>query len=365
MKKILFIDRDGTIIKEPPVDFQVDKAEKLEFLPDVLSALRGIVETTDYRLVMVTNQDGLGTDAFPTEDFLLPHTLMQKVLQGEKIFFDEELIDSSFPEENSPNRKPGIGMVAKYMNEYLDYENSYVIGDRLTDMQLAKNMGIKGIFIGKTDEEGACPIALESESWKEIATFLKQGARKAKVNRRTNETAINIELDLNGTGACRISTGIAFFDHMLEQIAKHGGVDLVIDVKGDLEVDEHHTIEDTGIALGECFLTALGAKKGVERYGFALPMDEAHAQVLLDFGGRAHLVWKVEFNREYVGDFPTEMTKHFFEAFCQSCKCNLNISADGENMHHIIEGIFKAFARSIKSAIKITGTAIPSSKGVL
>lgn len=364
MKKILFIDRDGTIIQEPPVDFQVDSLAKLEFVPGVIGALRRVVEETDYRLVMVSNQDGLGTPSFPMENFLPPQELMLKTLAGEGIVFDEVLIDESFPEENSPRRKPRTGMVEKYLNEYLDYENSYVIGDRVTDMQLAANMGIRGIFLGDAATEDL-PVALSSSSWGEIAAFLKSGSRKAKIFRKTSETSILVELDLNGSGRPDIHTGLAFFDHMLEQIARHGGVDLTIKADGDLEVDEHHTIEDTGIVLGECFAEALGRKKGIERYGFVLPMDEAKAKVLLDFGGRACLVWQVELCREYVGDFPTEMTKHFFDSFCQSCKCNLHVTASGENTHHVIEGIFKAFARAIKAAIRQTGMGIPSSKGVV
>lgn len=362
MKKILFIDRDGTLIKEPPGNFQVDRPEKLEFMPGVIGALRQITEETDYRLVMVSNQDGLGSMAFPMADFLLPQQILLKTLEGEGIVFDEILIDPSLPEENSPFRKPETGMVRKYLNEYLDYENSYVIGDRLTDMQLAANMGVKGIFLGeKFTEEGQAELV--TTSWEKIAAFLKSGSRKAEMVRKTSETEIQCELDLNGQGACEITTGIAFFDHMLEQIARHGGVDLKIRVSGDLEVDEHHTIEDTGIVLGECFAEALGSKRGIERYGFALPMDEAKAEVLLDFGGRACLEWKVCFHREYVGDFPTEMTRHFFASFCQGCKCNLHISAEGENTHHLIEAVFKAFARALRSAIRQTGKGIPSSKG--
>lgn len=364
MKKILFIDRDGTIIQEPPVDFQVDSLAKLEFVPGVIGALRRITEETDYRLVMVSNQDGLGTPAFPMEDFLPPHELMLKTLAGEGITFDEILIDESFPEDHSLRRKPRTGMVEKYLNEYLDYENSYVIGDRLTDMQLAANMGIRGIFLGDTPA-GDLPVALNSFSWGEIATFLKSGSRRAKIVRETSETSVLVDLNLNGSGHPDIHTGLAFFDHMLEQIARHGGVDLTIKASGDLEVDEHHTIEDTGIVLGECFAEALGRKKGIERYGFALPMDEAKAEVLLDFGGRACLEWHVELSREYVGDFPTEMTKHFFDSFCQSCKCNLHVTASGENTHHVIEGVFKAFARAMKAAVRQTGIGIPSSKGVV
>lgn len=365
MNKYLLIDRDGTIIKEPPGDFQVDRPEKLEFMPGVIGALRQIVTTTDYRLVMVTNQDGLGTVAFPMEDFLLPHRMMLRTLEGEGICFEEILIDPSLPEENSPFRKPGIGMVRKYMNEYLDTENSYVIGDRLTDMELAANMGIKGIYLGEKKDTALPAVVLQSASWAEIAAFLIRGSRSARVERKTSETEICVELDLNGNGKNEIHTGIGFFDHMLEQIARHGGVDLKIKVQGDLLVDEHHTIEDTGIALGECFAKALGCKKGIERYGFVLPMDEARAEVLLDFGGRSWLEWQAVFSREYVGDFPTEMTKHFFASFCQGGKCNLQVRAEGENTHHVIEAIFKAFARSMRSGIRQTGEGIPSSKGVL
>lgn len=364
MKKFLFIDRDGTIIQEPPGDYQVDRPEKLVFLPGVIGALRQIAEETDYHLVMVSNQDGLGTSSFPAEDFLLPHRLMLNTLESEGVVFDEVLIDSSFPEEHSPYRKPCTGMVEKYMNEYLDRENSYVIGDRITDMQLAENMGIKGIFLGDEIPSGL-PVVLATTSWKSLAAFLKSGSRKVSIDRRTAETDVKVTLDLNGQGISNIHTGLSFFDHMLEQIARHGGVDLEVSVTGDLNVDEHHTIEDTGIVLGECFQQALGSKKGIERYGFALPMDEAKAEVLLDFGGRAWLEWKVDFTREYVGDFPTEMARHFFASFCQSCKCNLFVAAIGENNHHLLEVVFKAFARTIRQAIRQTGGGVPSSKGML
>lgn len=363
-KKILFIDRDGTIIKEPPVDFQVDSLEKLEFVPGAIGALRKIIEQTDYRLIMVSNQDGLGTDSFPLNDFLAPHRWMLQTLSGEKVIFDEILIDESLPEENSPRRKPRTGMVEKYLNESLDQRNSYVIGDRLTDMQLAANMGIQGIYLGKENPE-IFPVAFRSDSWDEICSYILSGSRKVELSRKTAETEVRIVLDLNGSGQSVVHTGIAFFDHMLEQIARHGGVDLQIEVKGDLEVDEHHTIEDTGIVLGQCFLEALGSKKGIERYGFVLPMDEAKASVALDFGGRGHLEWKVDFQREYVGGFPTEMTRHFFASFCQEARCNLHIEADGENTHHIIEAIFKCFARCIRMAVRQSGTEIPSSKKVL
>ncbi len=363
-KKILFIDRDGTILREPPIDYQIDRLDKFEFMPEVITSLSRLAKETDYRLVMVSNQDGLGTSSFPMEDFLPLQELMLKTLAAEGVNFDEILIDDSLPEQKSPRRKPEIGMVEKYLNELLDYENSYVIGDRITDMQLAKNMGLKGIFIGEK-VPSINNVAFCSTLWSEIYNFLKAGSRKAYIYRKTSETEISIEVNLNGNGKNKISTGIDFFDHMLQQIARHGGIDLAISVKGDLSVDEHHTIEDTGIALGECFREALGSKKGIERYAFALPMDESCAKVLLDFSGRACLVWDVEFEREYVGSFPTEMTSHFFHSFCQVCACNLHIEAKGTNTHHKIEAIFKAFARCIRDAIRQTGSEIPSSKGTL
>ncbi len=364
-KKILFIDRDGTIIKEPPVDYQVDSLEKLEFVPGVITALSSILKSTDYRLVMVSNQDGLGTTSFPMEDFALPHSRMISTLEGEGITFDEELIDPSFPEENSPRRKPGIGMVEKYMNDTLDYAASYVIGDRATDMQLAANMGIRGIRLcdGQSDPQNGF---YAFDNWGDIAGFLIRGSRTAYETRSTSETDVYVCVDLNGSGRGEISTGLGFFDHMLSQLPHHGGIDLTVRVKGDLNVDEHHTIEDTALALGECIKNALGSKKGIERYGFSLPMDEACATVLLDFSGRAHLEWDLApFSREYVGDFPTEMTRHFFESFSMASGTNMHIEARGENTHHIIEAVFKAFARAIKMAVRITGGGIPSSKGVL
>lgn len=364
MKKILFIDRDGTVIREPVGDEQVDRLEKLEFLPGVIGALRRLAEETDYHLVMVTNQDGLGTAAFPMEDFLPPHEAMLKTLQGEGVLFEQILIDRSFPEEHSPFRKPATGLVAPYLNEYLDRENSYVIGDRLTDMQLAANMGIRGIFLGE-EAYGDLPVVLQTSSWKKIASFLIRGSRKAEICRRTTETEVSVSVDLNGEGEGKIRTGLAFFDHMLEQIARHGGIDLCITVRGDLEVDEHHTIEDTGIVLGEAIRQALGSKKGIGRYGFALPMDEVGAEVLLDLGGRSGLEWEVTLEREYVGDFPTEMARHFFASFCQACKCNLHVRATRGNTHHVLEAVFKAFARTLRTAIQQTGTALPSSKGIL
>ncbi|GHV63966.1 histidine biosynthesis bifunctional protein HisB [Bacteroidia bacterium] len=360
-QKILFLDRDGTILKEPSGDFQIDSLAKTEFLPEVIGALRKIAEQTDYSLVMVSNQDGLDTDSFPMSDFLPSQEWMLKTLAGEHVVFDEILIDKHRPEDNSPYRKPAIGMVEKYLNEHLDFAHSYVIGDRLTDMQLAENMGLRGIYIGMEDV-GTLPVALQSSSWDTIATFLLQGSRRSSISRKTAETQVSITLDLNGDGTCESHTGIDFFDHMLAQIARHGGVSLWVDVKGDLAVDEHHSIEDTAIVLGQCFREAIGSRKGMERYGFVLPMDEAKATIALDFGGRGCLEWKVNFQREYVGGFPTEMTRHFFASFCQEAACNLNIEASGENTHHLIEAIFKGFARAIRMAVKQTGSGIPSSK---
>ena len=366
MKKMLFIDRDGTIIKEPTDNFQVDRPEKLEFMPGVIGALREITGNTDFRLVMVSNQDGLGTADFPMEDFMLPQTLMLKVLESEGIVFDEICIDPSRPEEYSRFRKPGIGMVEKYLNEYLDTENSYVIGDRETDMQLAAHMGIKGIWLGEWRETDL-PVVLHTDSWREITRFIISGSRKVRICRKTAETEVTVTLNLNGDGCCSIKTGLSFFDHMLEHIGKHGGMDLTINVKGDLEVDEHHTIEDTALALGDCLYRALGNKRGIERYGYALPMDDCLCQVCLDFGGRPWLVWDAEFKREKIGEMPTEMFLHFFKSLSDAAKMNLNIKAEGQNEHHKIEGIFKALARALKMAVKrdIYHYELPSSKGVL
>ncbi|MDR1273278.1 MAG: bifunctional histidinol-phosphatase/imidazoleglycerol-phosphate dehydratase HisB [Odoribacteraceae bacterium] len=364
MKKILFIDRDGTIIQEPPGDFQVDSLEKLLFLPGVIGALRDLVTRTDYRLVMVSNQDGLGTASFPLASFLAPHRRMLDTLAGERVTFDEVLIDDSLPADRSPRRKPATGMVEKYLNELLDRENSYVIGDRLTDMQLAANMGIRGIYLGD-DETDGLPVALRAASWEAIRDYLIAGSRRATVCRKTSETEIRVDVDLNGAGRCTARTGIAFFDHMLQQIARHGGIDLRVEAAGDLDVDEHHTIEDTALALGACLREALGSGRGVERYAFTLPMDEAHAAVALDLGGRSWLEWQVDLRREYVGDFPTEMTRHFFDSFCQEARCNLHVEARGENTHHVIEAVFKAFARCLGIATRQSGTAIPSSKGII
>lgn len=364
MKKILLIDRDGTLIIEPPTDFQVDSLEKLEFYPFVFQNLAKIAKELNYELVMVTNQDGLETDSFPFEDFIKPHDKMLKAFENEGIIFNDILIDKSFEYENSPNRKPEIGMLGKYIYGDYDLKNSYVIGDRLTDIQLAKNLGSKAIFINKLENENA---DFTTESWDEIYKYLKQIPRRAKVFRKTNETEIEIEVNLDGSGNSEISTGLHFFDHMLEQISKHGNLDLKIKVKGDLEVDEHHTIEDTGIVFGEAVLQALGKKKGIERYGFLLPMDDCLSQVAIDFGGRPWLVWKADFKKEKIGDVPTEMFYHFFKSFTDSAKCNLNIKSEGENEHHKIESIFKAFAKSIKMAVNQTDQNynLPSTKGSL
>ncbi len=362
MKKVLFIDRDGTLIVEPPTDYQVDSLEKLEFYPGVFQNLAKIAIELDYLLVMVTNQDGLGTASFPEEDFWPAHNKMLKAFQNEGIVFDEILIDKSLPEENAPTRKPGTALLTHYIKGDYDLENSYVIGDRLTDVQLAKNLGSKAIFMG----EGESDAELNTKNWVDIYTFLAKKPRKASTIRVTNETDIKIELNLDGNGESNINTGIPFFDHMLEQISRHGDMDLNIAVKGDLEIDEHHTIEDTALALGECFLEALGSKKGIERYGFTLPMDDCLAQVAIDFGGRPWIVWEAEFNRELVGSIPTEMFFHFFKSFSDTAKCNLNIKAEGTNEHHKIESIFKAFAKTLRMAVRKTGNhRIPSTKGVL
>lgn len=375
MKKILFIDRDGTLIDEPIVGEQVDSFEKLKFIPNVISALKRIVTLTDYRLVIVTNQDGLGTDAFPMADFIAPHKLMLNVFEGEGIVFDAVLIDDSFPNDMSPRRKPEVEMVEKYMNDTLDYENSYVIGDRASDIKFAQNMGVKSIFfvpngdVGCLEKESSKYGALQadycSNNWAEIATLLIEGSRNVRVSRKSSETEIDVELNLNSGCGGAISTGLGFFDHMLEQISRHADIGLNIRAIGDLKVDEHHTIEDVGLVLGDAFKRALVCKNGVNRYGFSLPMDDASASVLLDFGGRSYLKWEVEFKHRYVGDFPTDMAKHFWTSFTQTAGCNLNISASGEDDHHKIEAIFKAVARAIKQAVEVTGTALPSSKGIL
>lgn len=363
MKKVLFIDRDGTLIIEPE-DFQIDSLEKLEFYPGVFQNLSKIAKELEYELVMVTNQDGLGTESFPYENFITPHEKMLKAFENEGVIFNDILIDKSFEHENLPTRKPGTGLLGKYLYGNYDLENSYVIGDRVTDIQLAQNLGCKAIFINEIPNENA---ALTTKSWSSIYQFLKKIPRKAKLSRKTNETEIEIEVNLDGNGLSEISTGLHFFDHMLEQISKHGNIDLKINVKGDLQVDEHHTIEDVGIVLGEAVLRALGQKKGIERYGFLLPMDDSLAWSAIDFGGRPWLVWEVEFQREKIGDVPTEMFSHFFKSFTDSSKSNLNIRAKGDNEHHKIESIFKAFAKSIKMAMNQTDQNfnIPSTKGSL
>jgi len=364
MKKVLFIDRDGTLILEPPIDFQVDSLEKLEFYPGVFQNLSNIVKELDFELVMVTNQDGLGTESFPFEDFIKPQEKILKAFENERIIFSDILIDKSFEHENSPNRKPEIGMLGKYIYGNYDLENSFVIGDRLTDIQLAKNLGSKSIFLSESENENADLI---TKNWAEIYQYLKQIPRKSKVSRKTNETEIKVEVNLEGSGKSEISTGLHFFDHMLEQISKHGNLDLKIKVNGDLQVDEHHTVEDTGIVLGEAVLQALGKKKGIERYGFLLPMDDCLSQVAIDFGGRPWLVWDADFKRERIGDVPTEMFYHFFKSFSDAAKCNLNIKSEGENEHHKIESIFKAFAKAIKMAVSQTDQNynLPSTKGSL
>lgn len=365
-QKVLFIDRDGTIIMEPPTDYQVDSLEKLEFLPKAISALQKISEELDYQLVMVTNQDGLGTESFPEDTFWPAHNKMLKTLEGEGIFWTAQHIDRTFESEKAPTRKPQTGMLTEYFDENkYDLANSFVIGDRATDVELAENLGSKSIFIA---HENLVNATFCSMDWEEIYQFLKSSSRSSKVVRKTNETSIEIYVNLDGTGKHDISTGIGFFDHMLEQIARHAKIDLKIKVAGDLHIDDHHTIEDTALALGEAFNKALGDKRGIERYGcFLLPMDETLAQVALDFSGRNWLVWDVTFNREKVGDFSTEMTEHFFKSFSDTAKCNLNIQAKGTNAHHLIESIFKGFAKSIKIAKTrdVTNNEIPSTKGIL
>jgi imidazoleglycerol-phosphate dehydratase/histidinol-phosphatase len=378
MKKILFIDRDGTLVIEPPLDYQLDNLEKLEFYPSVFRWLGEIVRKMDFELVIVTNQDGLGTASFPENTFWPPQNAMIKAFENEGIVFKEVLIDRSFPHENSPNRKPKTGMLQSYLTGEYDIENSYVIGDRITDVQLAKNLNCKAIWINHNEGKGNSEIEntlselkdtiiLETTHWKDIYTFLAAGERKAKVQRTTKETDILIEVDLDGTGVGKMDTGIGFFDHMLDQIAKHSGINLSITVKGDLHIDEHHTVEDTALALGEAFKLAIGNKLGIQRYGYCLPMDDCLCSVALDFGGRPWLVWDADFKREKIGELPTEMFMHFFKSFSDTALANLNIKAEGQNEHHKIEGIFKAFAKAIKVAIKRDPEhlVLPSTKGVL
>jgi imidazoleglycerol-phosphate dehydratase/histidinol-phosphatase len=362
MKKVLFIDRDGTIINEP-ADFQIDSLEKLDFLPYAISSIKKL-QDAGFELIMVSNQDGRGTASFPEENFLAPHLKMLSILKSEGVEFKEIFIDASFEEENSPNRKPRIGMLVSYLKETQpDLNNSYVIGDRATDVQMAKNIGCKSIFIGKTPNKEA---DFTSSSWLEIVEYLTlKKDRVVKMERNTNETKIQLELNLDGHGNYKINTGLKFYDHMLEQLVKHSGVDLVLDVKGDLEIDEHHTIEDSAIALGLAFKQALGDKRGIQRYGFLLPMDDALVQCALDFSGRAWLIYDGKFDREYVGDFPTELLYHWLKSFSDNAGMNLNIKIEGDNTHHKVEATFKALAKSIRQAIAVIGDQLPSTKGVL
>lgn len=366
-KKVLFIDRDGTLIKEPPVTFQVDNLEQLEFLPGVLRNLYRIVNEMDFELVMVTNQDGLGTAAYPLDRFNKVQEKMLQTLTNEGIRFTAIHIDESFPEEQKPTRKPGTAMLTWYMNGTYDLQHSYVIGDRYSDVQLAQNLGSGAIFIKNETNTEAAAADFIADNWDGIYTFLKSGSRFVSHKRKTNETDIDIRLNLDGQGLYEVRTGLGFFDHMLEQLSRHGNMDLLLRANGDLHIDEHHTIEDTGIALGEAFKKALGSKKGIERYGFCLPMDDCLAQVALDFGGRGWLVWEAEFKREKIGDMPTEMFFHFFKSFCDAAACNLNIKAEGNNEHHKIEAIFKAFAKALKMAVKTDpdNMRIPTTKGLL
>lgn len=362
MKKVLFIDRDGTIIKEPK-DKQIDSFDKFEFLPEVITNLSKIASETDYELVMVTNQDGLGTTSYPENTFWPVQNLMLQILKGEGVEFREIFIDKSLPEDKAPTRKPGTAMLVKYLSEGVDLESSFVIGDRLTDIQMAKNLGCKAIYFNSQSSPDA---SLSTTSWKEIYGFLKRIPRSSKIIRKTSETIIEVSVNLDGSGKSNITTGLGFFDHMLEQIARHGNIDLQILAKGDLNVDEHHTVEDVAIALGESILKALGSKKGIERYSFVLPMDDSLAEVALDFGGRPWLIWNADFKREKIGEVPSEMFMHFFKSFSDSARCNLNIKATGENEHHKIEAIFKAFSKAIKMAVKQTDNYnMPSTKGAL
>jgi imidazoleglycerol-phosphate dehydratase/histidinol-phosphatase len=369
MQKILFIDRDGTIIVEPQPDQQVDSLEKLEFLPEAITRLAAIARELDYVLVMVTNQDGLGTSSFPEETFWPAQNKMMKTLEQEGIRFQEVLIDRSFPHENLPTRKPGIGMLHEYLNGSYDLGHSYVIGDRMTDVQLAQNIGARAILLREEpgEPDPALSLDLIATGWNEIHQFLKLPPRQVEHRRTTKETDIRIRLNLDGTGKGAVHTGLHFFDHMLDQLIRHGQLDLDLEADGDLHIDEHHTIEDTALALGETFAKALGDKRGIERYGFCLPMDDALATVAIDFGGRPWLVWEASFQREKIGDVPTEMFYHFFKSFSDAARCNLNIRVEGQNEHHKIEAIFKAFAKAIKMAVKRDpdNREIPTTKGLL
>lgn len=363
MKKALFIDRDGTLVMEPPIDKQLDSLEKLEFYPGALRWLSAIAEELEFELVMVTNQDGLGTDSFPEETFWPAQNKIIQTFAGEGVEFSEILIDKSFPEDNAPTRKPRTGLLNPYIYGNYDLSKSFVIGDRESDLQLAINLGANGILLGESTNE---PAVLVTRSWRDIYNYLIRIPRTASVVRKTSETDINLTINLDGTGKSAIDTGISFFDHMLEQIARHGSIDISLTCKGDLEVDEHHTIEDVALALGTAISEALGEKRGIGRYGFSLPMDDCLANVALDLGGRPWLVWKAEFKRESIGQMPTEMFFHFFKSFCDTAKCNLNIQVEGENEHHKIESIFKAFGRTLKSAVEIGDQyGIPSTKGQL
>ncbi len=362
MKKVLFIDRDGTLVIEPPIDYQLDSLEKLEFYPGVFQYLSRIAKELNYELVMVTNQDGLGTSSFPEETFWPAQNKIINAFENEGIVFTDIIIDKTMPAENAPTRKPGTALLTQYMSGNYDLKNSFVIGDRITDVQLAKNLGCGAVFLGEKINEAE----LSTKDWAAIYSFLKSKPRKATVLRKTNETNIEVTINLDGTGKSALNTGLGFFDHMLEQIAKHGNLDISVEVKGDLHIDEHHTIEDVAITLGEVFLKALDNKKGIERYGFLLPMDDCLAQVAIDFGGRPWLVWDAEFTREKIGEMPTEMFMHFFKSFSDTAKCNLNIKAEGDNEHHKIESIFKAFAKAVKMAVSKTDNfTIPSTKGTL
>lgn len=369
--KALFIDRDGTILREPE-DEQVDSLSKFHFVPGAIGALKAL-RALPFRLVLASNQDGLGTPAFPEADYLPPHNLMKEILKGEGVVFDDELIDPTFPEDGAPTRKPGTGMFGAYMDGSCDLASSYVIGDRLTDVQLAANLGARAILLASPAEAagmlsgtGLEPV-FTSDSWEEIADFIRRGERVCELERNTRETSVKVLVDLDGRLPSGISTGLKFFDHMLEQIPHHGGISLQIKAEGDLQVDEHHTMEDVGIVLGEALLAALGERRGIRRYGFALPMDDCDALVLLDLGGRADFSWDVPFTREYVGDTPTEMYRHFFASLCSALKANLHVKARGENNHHLAEGVFKAFARTLGEAVsgRPFNYDIPSSKGIL
>jgi imidazoleglycerol-phosphate dehydratase/histidinol-phosphatase len=374
MKKVIFLDRDGTLIKEPPGDYQVDSLQKLEFMPGVFRNLYNLRQFTNYELVVVSNQDGLGTEAFPEERFRIPHEKFLEAFRNEGVEFDAVHLDPSLPGENSPNRKPGTGMLTGYMQGEYDLENSFVIGDRISDMELAKNLGARGILLGdevmkgELERAGLAPFTvLVSDGWDKVYPFIRSWQRRATGSRKTNETEVSVTLSLDGNGDTEISTGIGFFDHMLDQLGRHGGIDLEVKVKGDLHVDEHHTIEDTAIALGEAFLQALGDKRGIQRYAFVLPMDDSLASVAVDFGGRPWIQWNAEFKREKIGDMPTEMFYHFFKSFSDAAKCNLNMEVKGSNEHHKIEGLFKAFARAVGKAVKLDAGSneLPTTKGKL